>query len=118
MIASSIDLESQLIAEEIENILESYPEELTQEHLAISELRIRLTTYVLTRLEQAKITRDKQEGCLNSLKRKLPYRSLELRLAVEQYIIEGIRNVTGVNLKPPAKNSFLEKSFVVLSALS
>jgi hypothetical protein len=117
MIASSLDLESQLIAEEIDNILENYPEELTQEILGISEFRAKIIAYVINRLEQAKIARNEPTRHLKSLKKKVPYRSLELRLAVEQYIIEAITNFLGVNLKPLKQDTLQEKSFVVLSTM-
>jgi hypothetical protein len=87
--------EQELIDEEIENALELYSDEFYKRILAIREFRHQLIVYVLERVESASVDLKGKQHLLS--KTKFPYRSLELRLRIEQYIMEGIEQILQIN---------------------
>jgi hypothetical protein len=95
MSQKAVNLGLELVNEEIDNALELYPEEPYHEIFAIPELRQKLINYVMSGLQGLfSVTEDKQNRLTKS---RLPYRSIELRLRVENYVHWGIEYILETN---------------------
>lgn len=77
-----------IVNEEIENALELYPDEPYKKAFANPELRQKLINYVMGGIQSIHPIHSKLQSSL--AKTNFPYRSLELRLQVENYVHWGI----------------------------
>lgn len=84
-----------LIEEEIENLLDVYPEKFYQATFTIPDLHQKLVLYVMNNLPDLYRLIDKGTALL--IKNRFPYHSLELRLQVEDYINAGIADILAEN---------------------
>lgn len=89
-----INLTSNLVTKEIENVLDTYPHHPYQQAFAIPDIRQKLTAYVLSRTRNLyTVVEDTQEmprsGSLGN--------SLEQRLYIEPLIRHGIQQILDDN---------------------
>lgn len=91
MLEKKLDSAVKLINEEINQVLEIYPEDPYKRVFTIPELRQKLIDYVMKGI-QGNYPSDQNRQPLD-LKSKLPYRSLELRLRIENYIHWGVEYI-------------------------
>jgi hypothetical protein len=84
-----------VVNEEIESALDLYPDELYKQAFANPELRQKLIDYVMTGIQGIYPYLEHRQGL--PTKTKFPYRSLELRLHIENYVHWGIEQLLGVN---------------------
>ncbi|MGK7874909.1 MAG: hypothetical protein AB4426_16900 [Xenococcaceae cyanobacterium] len=84
-----------VVMEEIENVLEIYSNHPDWEVFASPQFRQKLINYVINRIQRAYPASEAQPNRL--FLPKLPYRSLELRLRLENYIYEGINYILQTN---------------------
>ncbi len=89
------DLKLALINEEIDNALELYPDEPYKKVFAIPELRQKLIDYVTKGIQEVYPVIKTTQNL--PVKTKFPYRSLELRLHIENYVHWGIEYILEVN---------------------
>jgi hypothetical protein len=89
------DLKLALINEEIDNALELYPDEPYKKVFAIPELRQKLIDYVTKGIQEVYPVIQTTQNL--PVKTKFPYRSLELRLHIENYVHWGIEYILEVN---------------------
>ncbi|HEY9728798.1 MAG TPA: hypothetical protein V6D50_20295, partial [Chroococcales cyanobacterium] len=95
MSKKTVNLGLELVNEEIDNALELYPEEPYRTIFASPELRQKLINYVMSGLQGfLPSTEDKSN---RPAKETIPYRSLELRLHVENYVHWGIEYILETN---------------------
>ncbi|HBB34090.1 MAG TPA: hypothetical protein DDZ80_08030 [Cyanobacteria bacterium UBA8803] len=85
-----VDLGLQLVNEEIDNALELYPDDACKKVFALPELRQKLVDYVMGGIPDAYLSGNVSN---RPIKTKFPYRSLELRLRVEEYVHWGIEYI-------------------------
>lgn len=85
------NLGHKIVAEEIEDALALYSESSSQTVFAIPELREKLSTYVLSKILLPH--RVLEAGKDFRIKPKFPYRSLELRLIIEEQVHQGIQAI-------------------------
>lgn len=90
-----VDLGLQLVNEEIDNVLDIYPDQNCKKAFANPELRQKLIDYVMGGIPEAYIY--DQDTPKETVKDKFPYRSLELRLRVEKYVHWGIDYIMETN---------------------
>lgn len=91
-----INLTLQIVSEEIESVLENYPEYPYHQAFAPSNLRLELIAYVLSRIPNIyKVVEETQEPSINTM---FPSVSSEQRLQLESWIHIGIRDVLHMNL--------------------
>lgn len=84
-----------VVNEEIENALELYPDEPCKKAFANPELRQKLVNYVMSGIQGIyPILVNKPSF---PAKNKFPYRSLELRLHIENYVHWGIEYLLAAN---------------------
>jgi len=86
-----VNLTFQLIADEIENVLSSYPNHFYQKAFALPDLRQELIVYVLNRFPSSYIAIE--EGQQSAIKSNSLYQLLEKRLPIESVINEGIHDL-------------------------
>lgn len=84
-----------VINEEITNALELYPDEPYKQAFANPELRQKLVDYVMSGIQGLYPVFANQQGW--PVKTKFPYRSLELRLHIENYVHWGIEHLLATN---------------------
>lgn len=90
-----INLTSDIVAKEIENVLDTYPHHPYQQAFAIPDLRQKLTAYVLSRTRNFyTVIEDTQETPRNS---DSLCNSLEQRLYIEPLIRYGIQSILQEN---------------------
>lgn len=95
MSQKTVNLGLELVNEEIDNALELYPEEPYRTIFANPEQRQKLINYVMSGLQGFfPPTEDKP---IRPAQEKIPYRSLELRLHVENYVHWGIEYILETN---------------------
>jgi hypothetical protein len=85
-----------VVNEEIESALELYPEEPYKKAFANPELRQKLVYYVLSGIQGIYPVLVNKPSL--PVKTKFPYRSLELRLHIENYVHWGIEYLLAPNL--------------------
>jgi hypothetical protein len=90
-----VNLGMEIVNEEIEQALELYPDEPYKKAFASPELRQRLISYVMNKIQEAYSCVEKTPNRPEKL--KFPYRSLELRLCIENYVHRGIDRILQVN---------------------
>jgi len=81
----------QMVIEEMENAIALYPDYLSQRIFGTSELRQKIITDVINQVWPPDFGVKFQEKC--SVKRKSPYRSLELRLKIEAIVHQSIQTI-------------------------
>jgi hypothetical protein len=84
-----------VINEEIENALDLYPDQPYKQAFAHPELRQKLINYVMGGIQGLYPVLVNQQNL--STKMKFPYRSLELRLHIENYVHWGIEYLLAAN---------------------
>jgi hypothetical protein len=90
-----VNLALPIVTDEIEVTLDTYPEDPYQKAFAIPELREKLIAYVLSTIPSSyTVVEDAQPGIAYP---KFPYRSLELRLHIENQIHNGIKYILQSN---------------------
>jgi hypothetical protein len=90
-----VSLGMEIVNEEIEHALELYPDEPYKEAFASPELRQKLISYVMNKIQEAYSGIENMPN--RPAKPKFPYRSLELRLRIESYVHKGIDGILQVN---------------------
>lgn len=89
--AKLVNLKLQVIEEEIENALEHYSGNLYKTAFAIPELRQKLIFHVLRKFPGYCLVLEDTAKLL--IKHQFSYRSLELRLQLENYIHQGMYQI-------------------------
>lgn len=89
--AKLVNLKLKVIEEEIENALEHYSGNLYKNAFAIPELRQKLIVHVSKEIPGYCLVLEHTEKRL--IKRHFSYRSLELRLQLENYIHQGMYQI-------------------------
>ncbi|AFZ17746.1 hypothetical protein [Allocoleopsis franciscana] len=84
-----------VINEEIANALDLYPDDPYKQAFANPELRQKLVNYVMSGIQGLYPVLAHQQGW--PVKTKFPYRSLELRLHIENYVHWGIEHLLAAN---------------------
>jgi hypothetical protein len=100
-----VNLGMEIVNEEIEQALELYPDEPYKKAFASPELRQKLISYVMNKIQEAYSCVEKTPNRPQKL--KFPYRSLELRLHIENYVHRGIDRILQVNSNL-ARHSFTQ----------
>ncbi len=97
MFKGSENLGLMVVNEEIENALDLYPDEPYKQAFANPELRQKLVHYVLSGIQTIHPVQAKMHTV--PVKTKFPYRSLELRLHIENYVHWGIEYLLEANFE-------------------
>ena len=87
-----------VVTEEIDNALEAYPNEACQKFFANSEVYNKLTAYVLSKIPAVYTVIESLQTAPK--KPRFPSLSLELRLYIEAYIHQGIKEILRDYSKP------------------
>jgi hypothetical protein len=90
-VAKLVNLKIKVIEEEIENALEHYSGNLYKTAFAIPQLRQKLIFYVLRKVPGYCMVIEGNQKLL--IKHQFSYRSLELRLQLENHIHQGIYQI-------------------------
>jgi hypothetical protein len=90
-----VNLGMEIVNEEIKQALELYPDEPYKKVFASPELRQKLISYVMNKIQEA--YSDLENTPNRQAQPKFPYRSLELRLRIENYVHRGIERISQVN---------------------
>ncbi len=91
-----------VVKEEVDNVLETNYTNYAQ-YVIASELRLQLAYYVLERL-QKKAYRNSDRLRFIFGSNKIPARSLELRLVLEKFIFEALKDFCQLQREPIASN--------------
>ncbi|MGL5806771.1 MAG: hypothetical protein ACRC2R_23985 [Xenococcaceae cyanobacterium] len=90
-----------VVKEEVDNVLESIYSTNYARYVIASELRLQLAYYVLERL-QKKADRNSDRLRFIFGSNKIPARSLELRLVLEKFIFEALKDFCQLQKEPIA----------------
>jgi hypothetical protein len=83
------------VIEEIESVLETYPDHPYQQAFAIPDLRQELIAYILSRVSNHYIAIDSEQAFLSNL-RTLTC-SLEQKVCIEKLVHQGIEKILSAN---------------------
>ncbi|MBW4647104.1 MAG: DUF1816 domain-containing protein [Kastovskya adunca ATA6-11-RM4] len=97
-LSNFLDLILPIINEEIENVLETYPDHFCQSFFAIPQWYGKLVTYVLPKIPRVGIVIENPSKSLAP--QKIPTSSLEFRLDVESWVRSGIQLICQENFNP------------------
>jgi hypothetical protein len=88
-----------VVKEEVDNVLESIYETNYARYVIASELRLQLAYYVVERL-QKKADRNNDRLRFIFGANKIPAKSLELRLFLEKFIVEALKDFCQLQREP------------------
>jgi hypothetical protein len=96
MTKTILNLTELAVIQDIETVLETYPDHPYQQAFSIPDLRQELIAYVLSHLSNRYVAVDEKHVTLFNSRCKLPY-STEQELCTETLIHQGIQKVLDVN---------------------
>lgn len=101
-----VNLKLQVIEEEIENALEHYSQHPYKTAFAIPDWRQKLLSYLLSQVPGSYLVIEDNQKLL--IKNQFSYRSMELRLQLENHIHKGIAQLIQENRNKVTRSTYQE----------